>query len=466
MNKLAVWTSSCVFLLLSCTAQRTTKSVSTVEYISTAADQSRLLYSSSLPAGMTTEQGPTINIDKGKTYQPIDGFGYSLTGGSAFVLYKMSPAERKKLLTELFSDGPGSIGISYLRISIGASDLDEEVFSYNDLPAGETDPSLEKFSINRDYRHLIPLLKEIKAIQPGIRLMATCWSPPVWMKTNRSSIGGRLLPAYYPAFAQYLLKYCKAYAAEGITIDAITLQNEPEHGGNNPSMLMNAAEQAELIRDHVGPAFRSANLTTRILVWDHNANHPEYPIAVLDDAKAKPFVYGSAFHLYEGDISALSKVKAAHPDKAIYFTEQWTGAKGDFGGDFNWHMKNVVLGALQNWSQVVLEWNLANDASFGPHTPGGCTECKGALTVTGDKIQRNVSYYIIAQVSRFVPPGSVRIGITTPPGLNAVAFRTPDGKAVVLVFNDSGKEQQFSIADGAFRFSHTIQNGMATTYRW
>ena len=180
---------------------------------------------------------PSIEIDPSKTYQSIDGFGYTLTGGSAQVINQLNSTKRQELLQELFGSGQNSISISYLRISIGASDLDSAPFTYNDLPSGQTDLNLEKFSLAPNMNDVIPMLKEILAINPNIKIIATPWSPPVWMKDNASFIGGSLQPKYYGVYAQYFVKYIQQMKAEGISIDAITPQNEPLHPGNNPSLL-------------------------------------------------------------------------------------------------------------------------------------------------------------------------------------------------------------------------------------
>lgn len=438
----------------------------TVTVLTTSADGTKLLESSTTAFAGPTMAAVKVVVDDKQQFQTMEGFGYALTGGSAQVLYKMAPDKRKALLQELFDTTGTALGISYLRISIGASDLDASVFSYDDLPAGKTDTALASFSIDKDRSALIPVLKEILAIRPDLRIMGSPWSPPVWMKDNDSTKGGHLLKKYYGVYAAYFVRYIKAYAFEGITIDAVTLQNEPEHGGNNPSLLMTATEQAELIRDHVGPAFAAAGLKTRILAWDHNGNHPEYPITVLNDSAARKYVYGAAFHLYEGDETALSKVKTAHPDKALYFTEQWTGSKSDFAGDFKWHIKHIVIGTTRNWSSVVLEWNLASDSTWNPHTPGGCTECKGALTIDGDQVKRNVSYYIIGQASRMIPPGSVRISSTEPDGLSTVAFKTPQGKTVLLVLNEGDQPREFTVVSGDKQFIQKIGAGSAITCAW
>ena len=423
-----------------------TPATNDVEFWLTRANQTVLLKKQSAIISFSTVANSYTNIevDSTITYQSVDGFGYTLTGGSAFLINRLPLAQKQTLLQEIFGKNESSIGISYLRVSIGASDLSAEVFSYDDMPAGQTDPSLSNFSLSKDTVDLIPLLKEILAINPDIKIMGSPWSPPVWMKDNGSSIGGSLQPQYYTVYAQYLIKYIDAMKAHGIAVDAITPQNEPQHGGNNPSMVMSAQQQADFIRDHLGPAFASASISTKIIVWDHNCDNPQYPITILNDAAAKQYVNGSAFHLYAGNIDALSTVHASHPDKNLYFTEQWTSSTGSFDGDFKWHMKNVMIGSMRNWSRIALEWNLANDGGFNPHTPGGCTQCKGALTIDG-VISRNVAYYIVAQVSKFVPPGSTRIKSTQAGDLHSVAFRTPAGKKVLIVLNDGGSDVTFNI---------------------
>ncbi|NOS94358.1 MAG: glucosylceramidase, partial [Cyclobacteriaceae bacterium] len=339
-------------------------------------------------------QSTLISVDTTVRFQSMDGFGYTLTGGSAQLINtKMNSASRTALLKELFTTEQNGIGVSYLRISIGASDLDDHVFSYNDLATGQTDVGLTKFSIDEDRKNLIPVLKEIVSLFPQIKIMGSPWSAPAWMKTNNLSKGGSLKTEYYTVYANYLTKYIQAMAQEGITIDAITTQNEPEHPGNTPSMTMTSSEQNSFIKSHLSPALKAAGLSTKIILYDHNCDHPNYPIAILDDSQTKPLVDGSAFHLYAGDISALSTVHTAHPDKNVYFTEQWTSGNGNFGGDLRWHVKNLIVGAPRNWSKNVLEWNLAADENLQPHTDGGCTLCLGALTITSaGTATRNVSY--------------------------------------------------------------------------
>jgi glucosylceramidase len=433
----------------------------------TKGDQTALLtkQTSALAFSDAANGFPVIEVDSAQTFQTIDGFGYTLTGGSAYLINRLNSADKNALLQELFGSSETAAKISYLRLSMGASDLNADVYSYNDLPAGQTDVNLTNFSLSKDTVDVIPLLKQILAINPNIKLMATPWSPPVWMKNNGSAIGGSLLPAYYGVYASYFVKYIQAMKARGITIDAITPQNEPENPNNNPSMAMTAAQQTDFIKNHLGPAFQTAALTAKIIIFDHNCDNPAYPIAVLNDAGAKQYINGSAFHLYAGNINALSTVRSAHPDKDIYFTEQWTAGNGSFKDDLKWHLKNVIIGSLRNWSKVTLEWNLANDGAYNPHTPGGCTQCKGAITLDGT-ITRNVAYYIIAHVSRFVPPGSVRIQSTFPSVFQSVAFQTPDNKKVLIVLNDGTVATNFSIGFRGQKAVTSLEAGAVGTYMW
>ena len=223
-----------------------------VDFWLTKADQTVLLQKQSavLAFGTPANIYPSIEVDETQTFQTIDGFGYALTGGSAQTLNSLTPTVKQQLLQELFGTALNSIGVSYLRISIGASDLDTAPFSYDDIPSGQTDPTLSHFSLSPDQTALIPILKEILAINPTLKIMASPWSPPVWMKDNNSTIGGSLQTQYYAVYAQYFVKYIQAMKTAGITITAITPQNEPLYGGNNPSMLMSAAQQSNFIKNN------------------------------------------------------------------------------------------------------------------------------------------------------------------------------------------------------------------------
>jgi glucosylceramidase len=435
-----------------------------IEVWSTTGDRSLLLAKSYINYAMKPDNA-VVDIDASKSFQTINGFGYALTGGSAALIKtKLNTDKQNALLKELFGRSENDAGINYLRISIAASDLDDHVFSYAPEKF-EADGS--GFSLDEDRKYLIPVLKDILKINPSIKIMGSPWSAPAWMKTNLNAKGGSLKPEYYDAYARYFVKYIQEMAKDGITIDAVTLQNEPEHPGNTPSMLMTPEEQANFVKNNLGPAFKTANIKTKIIIFDHNCDHPNYPITTLNDADAKQYIDGSAFHMYLGEISALSKVHDAHPDKNVYFTEQWTSGKGDFGDDLMWHTKNLIIGATRNWAKIVLEWNLAADPQFNPHTSdGGCTICQGALTIGDNDVKRNVSYYIIAQAAKFVPDGSVRIESNLLEGIPNVAFLTPDGKKILIAMNESNDDKNFSVKTGAKFFNVLLPKRTVSTCVW
>lgn len=449
------------------TSKNATTSSKAESWITTTDESLKLQKQNDLVFNTETNSNQTIEVNPSQKFQTIEGFGFSLTGGSAQAILKLEKAKKEALLQELFSRKEDAIGLSYLRISIGASDLNEKVFSYDDLPEGETDLKLEKFNLGPDLNDVVPLLKEILAINPQIKIMGSPWSPPVWMKDNGSSKGGSLQPKYYQVYAEYFVKYIQAMKSHGIVIDAITPQNEPLHPGNNPSLLMLAEQQADFIGNHLGPAFAKAKIKTKIVIYDHNCNKPEYPLTILKYAKANPFVAGSAFHLYEGDISALSTVHDAYPNKDLYFTEQYTGSKSSFESDLKWSVKNVVIGSMRNWSVNALSWGLANDEYYKPFTPGGCSTCKGALMIDqAQNIKREVGYYIIGHASKFVPEGSVRIASNISGNLYNVAFKTPSGQTVLIVENDGATTETFNIKYNQKQISTTLNAGAVATYVW
>ncbi len=360
--------------------------------------------------------------------------------------------------------------MSYLRVSIGSSDMDDHVFTYDDMPAAETDPGLNHFTLAEDEKDLLPVLKEVLGVSPGLQIVASPWSAPSWMKTNGAPKSGSLKPALYEVYAAYLVRYLQAMEAHGVPIAALTMQNEPLNPKNTPSMVMEAPEQDAFLRDALGPALQRAGLRTRVILFDHNCNHPDYPITILKDPKARPFADGSGFHLYEGEISALSEVHDAFPEKNLYFTEQMVVEEKRDGvlrpvAD---PISRVVIGAMRNWSRTVLLWNLAADPSFGPHTSdGGCTVCQGAITINGSQVTRNIAFYTIAHASKFVPPKSIRIASTQPgPELANVAWRTPQGGHILLVTNTSKAAQSFTVGVGTQEFSATLQPGSVGTFIW
>jgi len=437
----------------------------------TTADKTSLL--AEQPQRLRFAKGPAgakaIVIDDGTKFQTMDGFGHALTGGTAQLMMKMSPAARTALLKELFGDGPGEIATSYIRVSVGASDMNDHVYTYDDMPAGQTDADLKNFSLAPDNADVIPVLKEVLAINPKIKILASPWTAPAWMKDNDDVKGGSLKKENYGVYATYWVKYLQGMKAEGIPIDALTPQNEPENPKNTPSMVMTAEEEADFIGSYLGPALAKAGLTTKIISFDHNCDHPNYPVDILKNAAANKYTDGSGFHLYRGEITAMTTAHDAFPQKNLYFTEQMVvSRKNDPDFAIAQPVAHLMIGAPENWSRNVLLWNLAADPQNGPHTNnGGCPVCSGAITLEGDSVVRNLAYYTAAHASKFVPAGSIRIASNgQPDALPHIAFLTLQKRHVLIVSNTTEQASTFSIRFKGKDATASLPAGAVATYVW
>ncbi len=403
----------------------------------------RMEYQAQKDLEPSSQAAARITLQPEQTYQTIDGFGWMLNQGSAKLLMQLPANTRHAILEELF--GAEGLNASMVRVAIGACDLSESDYTY----AASEDATLSNFAIaQQDLTTVVPILQEILSINPRVKVLAVPWTAPVWMKENatwhNSYMGGSLKTAYYDLYAEYFRKYIESMSAWAIPIWGVSVQNEPLNGNNNPSMTWTKEAMYSFIAGKLGPTLRNNGHTdVRIIAYDHNCDVTDFPIHV---ARSK-YVYGTAFHLYAGDISALSTVYNA-TGKPVLFTEQYTGKDGDFSGDLNWHMQNVVLGSLNNKATTVLEWNLCSDPDYSIHTSGGCTTCKGALTISGTNISaRNVSYYIIGHASRVIDPGAVCIQAnSTASNLSYFAASNPDGSIGVVVFNDANQARMTAIA--------------------
>ncbi|MEI5906244.1 glycoside hydrolase family 30 beta sandwich domain-containing protein [Bacillus spongiae] len=441
-----------------------------VEVWLTTADQQQLLQKQAdiQVSSNNPSNHYTINVDENREYQEMDGFGAAMSGSSAYLFnQKLSNVQRQAVLNDLF--GSDGIGLNFVRHTVGASDFSLENFSYNDIASGTTDFPLNHFSIDKDKQNVIPMLKEVLTINPDLKLLGTPWSAPAWMKDSSTLNGGKLLPQYYQAYADYIVKYINSYENEGLPIYAFTVQNEPHHETSGyPSMMMEASEQIDFIKNHLGPTFTNESIDTKILSWDHNWNEYDYPIEVLNDEVAKSYIAGTAFHCYAGTPDQQSFVQNAHPDKGIWFTEcsggEWST---DFGENLAWNMSNVVIGSTRNWAKSVLLWNLALDENYGPIN-GGCTDCRGVVTInqTNGDVQKNVEYYVLGHISKFVNPGAKRIDTNFDDDLQNVAFKNPDGSKALLVLNNATTEKTFNVKDGASSFSYTLPAGAVATFVW
>lgn len=438
----------------------------------TYTDQSRLLQPEQGIAFRDEAPLPlNIVVDEGRRYQKIVGFGANITDASAWLIRnRLGEAQRNALMADLFGKPPG-IGLSFTRLTIGASDFSRTHYSLADVPPGASDAALSAFSIEPMRADVLPVVKQALAINPQLRVMASPWSAPGWMKTGGSLIQGALRPDAYGAFARYLGRFADAMEAEGVPLFAIAPQNEPLFEPKDyPGMLVEADARARLIADHLGPLLAKRSKPVRVLEWDHNWDKPDEPLRVLADAKARPFIAGVAWHCYGGDVAAQSAVHDAYPDKETYMTECSGGEwKPHWRETLPWFMRHLIIGTTRNWASGVLLWNLALDENHGPHL-GGCRDCRGVVTIdsrTGE-ITRNFDYYALAHVSRFVRPGAHRIDSTGEAGrLESVAFRNDDdGSVVLVVLNGAANARKFSVTSGGRSFQHTMPGASVATFVW
>ncbi len=412
-----------------------------------------------------------IVVDEGTAYQEMVGFGAAITDASAWLIQnKLTQSQREALLQELFGPSPG-IGLSFTRLTMGASDFSLHQYSYDDMPAGQTDSSLAHFSIDSNRAYVLPVVQRALAINPRLKIMASPWSPPGWMKTTGSLIQGTLRPEAYGPLAEYFRRYIEAYSAEGVPIYAITVQNEPHYEPPTyPGMRLEPPARATLVGQYLGPLFARSGIGTLILDWDHNWDEYQSPLQVLADTAAPRYITGVAWHCYGGDVSAQTLVHDAHPDKDAYFTEcsggEWAP---NFADNLKWFTQTLIIGATRGWAKGVLLWNLALDENHGPHT-GGCGDCRGVVTITAASgaVTRNVEYYALAHASRFVRPGARRIASTSGiAGLESVAFRnSDDGSKALIVVNTEAQDRAFTVLWGNQSFRYTLPAGAVVTFFW
>ncbi len=411
-----------------------------------------------------------IAVDEGQRFQTMDGFGASLTDGAAWLLEEKLPAgTREAIMTQLFSPAQG-IGLSFLRQPIGSEDLSRNHFSFDDAPAGQTDPQLKRFSVAHNEAYLFPVVRQALKLNPGITVMATPWSAPAWMKTRGTMDGGGLREDAMPAFAAYLTRSVQAFGAAGIPVRYLTVQNEPLHDTKDfPGTLMQADQAARLIGDDLGPDLARAGLGTKVLAYDHNWDHPEYPKAILADAKAAPFVAGSALHCYGGDVSAQNGIHAAYPDKGIWMTE-CSGGTWDKEAPLV-KTARLLIESTRDWAKAVVLWGTVLDAEHGPHD-GGCGTCRPLVELDLKQTPVRVSYtgdfYGLGQASRFVSPGAVRIGSDSfgIRGLQTVAFQNGDDSIALLVLNNQSGPAKFAVGWHGREFSAQLAAGAMATYTW
>ncbi len=442
----------------------------------TTADETRLLAPEEVefrPDDQTDDQAEpgqtTIDVDDTVRFQTIRGFGAALSDSSAWLIANRLSADQRDALMRILFDPQSGIGISVLRHVAGASDFSLSLYSFDEVPPGETDELLEQFSIDHDREYIIPLLQQALALNPPLSIIGTSWSAPGWMKTSDSLIGGELRRESYRAFADYLVRYVQSFAAEGVPLAAITPVNEPLFvPAGYAGMYMDPDSQIEFVKTYLGPAFAAAGLSTQILIFDHNWDRVDYPIHVLNDAGAREFVSGTAFHCYNGSVAEQSLLHELHPDKTLLVSECSGLVGSSFAQDLRWVMRNLFIGAVRNWATDILLWNLALDENAGPRS-GGCMNCRGVVTIdqaTGE-VKLNLEFYMLAHATFAARPGAIRVSSPSTAGrIETVAFLNPDGAKGLLALNDGVFDETFKVRWAGLSFSYTLPPGAVATFRW
>lgn len=414
-----------------------------------------------------SEEVFTVTVDPEKAYQEMDGFGASFTDASAYLVHEvLSEEQRNELMEKLFTKEKG-INMSFIRQPMGASDFTTKLYSYNDMPAEETDFNLENFSIDHDKQYIIPILKQSMELNPKLKIMASPWSAPGWMKTSDNLIGGSLRFDAYEVYSKYFVNFIKAYEEEGIPIYAITPQNEPMYVPSEyPGMRMDPNEQVTFINKNLGPEFEKNNIKTKIIAYDHNWDLKAYPNIVLKDAGK--YVAGSAWHCYGGTHDAMTAVHDKYPDKEIWFTEasggEWVPPFNDAFAD---QMKHVIR-ATRNWSKTVVWWNIALDQNNGPSVLSNST-CRGIVKIDSDtkEVTYNLDYYTMGHISKFVEPGAHRIESDNyEDKLETVAFKNPDGSIALIAHNRTATDKTLKVAYGTSVFEYMVPANAAVTFSW
>jgi len=438
----------------------------------TTSDGAQRLAAGALVPGDIKATTVQIAVQPAQTHQAIVGFGASITDASAWLIqHKLAPPARAALLQELFGRQDGGLGLDFTRLTIGASDFSRHHYSLDDSPDGQPDPQLEHFSIAPNREDVIPVTRAALKVNPELKIMASPWSAPAWMKTSDHLVTGRLRPQYYDAFARYLLRYVDAYRAEGIPIWALTVQNEPDFEPKDyPGMRLNAPERARLIGDHLGPMLAKRGGQPLLFDWDHNWDKPQEPLGVLRDPAAGRYVDAVAWHCYEGEPSAQTPVHDAFPAKDAYMTECSGGTWEPLrSGGMPLVAKRMLVQPLRHSARGILLWNLALDENRGPHA-GGCATCSGVVMIDSrdGAVSRNDEYYVLGHASRFVRRDAVRIASTdtTSDGVDNVAFRNVDGSQVLIAVNSNAQPRRIAVTGFGDPVVHLLPARSLTTIVW
>jgi glucosylceramidase len=404
-----------------------------------------------------------INLDPSKKYQEVLGFGAAFTDASCYMFNQLTPSAREALFHELFH--LSQMGLNVCRTCMGASDYSTEVFSYDE---GEPDPEMKRFSIAHDKAYVLPMMREARKANPDLFLFSSPWSPPGWMKAGGSMLGGSMRQRYYGPYAQYFLNFVQAYAAEGVPVQAVTVQNEvdTDQDGRMPACSWPQEYEIAFVKDHLGPVFQKNGISTKIWILDHNYNLWGRAVAELDDPGLRKYCNSIAFHGYVGKPEMMTKAHEAHPDAQIYWTEggpDYTAP--DYATDWaNWGQ--TFTGVLRNWAQSITGWNLALDEKGRPNI--GPFSCGGLVTINSQtkEIMRSGQYWAFAHFSRNIRRGAKRFesaGVVE--GVDHVAFENPDGQKIVVLTN-SGDAKTVRMTQGAKSAEIALPSKSVSTLVW
>jgi glucosylceramidase len=404
-----------------------------------------------------------IALNPEKKFQEILGFGAAFTDAACYMFNQLSPNSRAILFHELFH--PSELGLNVCRTCIGASDYSTELYSFDE---GAPDPDLKRFSIDHDRAYILPSLLQARQENPDLFLLSTPWSPPGWMKANGSMLGGCMRKSYYASYAQYFLKFLQAYAAAGVPIQAITSQNEvdTDQDGRMPACLWGQEYEIEFVREHLGPVLEANGIPTKIWLLDHNYNLWGRAICELDDPDVRKYANAVAWHGYAGGASMASKVHDAHPDAEMHWTEGGPDyTQPDYATDWtNWG--HTFIGALRNWCQSIMGWNLALDEQGRPNI--GPFPCGGLVTIHSQtkEITRSGQYWAFAHFSRMIRRGARRFDSQgTLANIDHVACENPDGQRV-LVLSNAAAARPVVLQMGPMMAELTLENNSITTLTW
>ena len=447
-----------------------------VEMLQTSGDYKLLLQNSYTHfQPFHSEQDNVITIQDTIPLQQWDGIGASLTGSSAWILQNLPKNRQQEILMKLFSPKEG-IGLNLVRISMGANDFSiPGNYSYDDMPNGQTDVAMAHFSIVQDQTNVIPILKKVQKINPNIKIFATPWSPPAWMKNNHSMNGGSINKAYYPSLAKYFVKFIQAYKEQRLPIYAISVQNEPLNSQDSyPTVYLSAQDESEFIANYLGPALKNAGLSNvKILGLEHNWSDITYAQTLLKSSAAK-YLAGTAFHCYRGHPAMMTEIQKNYRDKGIWFTECTETTNSKFESSLKWHIKSLITSLPNHGSKSLLEWNLILDQNNGPHT-GGCKNCIGLINLkryqdtpdsAGD-LSYSAAYYSLGHLGKFVSPGARVIRTEASSSvLSHTGFLNPDRSIVFIVYNPTDQAQSFTIHWNQFQLPYTISSNTVVSFKW